>query len=966
MKQYRVIRDISKSHNSLDKEKFLNVKIDSDKGLMPLSLCSKHIEEYEQYIKEKDACDRYRFVFTINPVCSNVLFNRKSEIVYSEGSDGCVVVGDKPVSVNDTGVSEYITKCKGSGFSITHDNLIDDTSFSHDKIGDFSYHCGLDILSNHFMRNKNFNVVNKTQKPNSRFNTIADDNRFHDGGVVKEYLNNITYDGSRYHMNTTMDDTHLYMYEDLMSITESIVKNINERDGWFGFINKTNMKIKNFGIHSINRCINNMPPNDKVDFYPDRSLFSVIPKENRYRKRFENNWNYCLTYPYKVYRDNPMVEIPLDDGTRLNGMKADIVEHLSNISCLDGGVLRTDITVSFMTPFNNGLVVDDEVDITFVYDNGGSYESRWSTDRCKIVSVGYNNQFENTVFSVDVSGLYGSLQSMLDSYNNSEIDADKIHARVSKVVDGVVSDYYIRLFRKVPNFNNEKYKPYNVTGRTDSEFLENLEELVDKTVENGSDFSYSLNRLCFSTNAYGDDIGQIVMDEDVDIKGLIDHLGRPVTELYLTIVKNNKGYSDWYEKGVCNTEDVEYSHCFGKLTSGFDLFPTETDYNVHCIHNVDVDSLPKKIHDFMSENFNLEKSPKNLENNEGEITIDGDSCFDIKGVFFGDYVNFLPQSGTENVLEGVKFRFNTYQRESVDSKFSDFVYSEIITDDYELNDKRSMSSKLTCGFSVKKMKYNSFSLGFSDIVFPFNIQQEGYYYAPHYKIQVREFKDSVMQDYHRHMKIVGDIEVLDDSANMYRIRLSKPYGLCSGDTVYYYDEGKRYSGVIKSDTKGTTSFDIEFEQPLRLGEKTYTKLFRENKLKPRYAYEFNDNTGRYTWRDLKKEVDYGPDDELYDMVFTNGRKYLNKEFVLYLRRQDPYGLYGLSTVTEDLPTKFRDIIIDGEYKDITGSMFEPERIEDDCGLNINDYLTNRVNVLKTKLEGQVTKVDKFLKDWGLK
>ena len=36
---------------------------------------------------------------------------------------------------------------------------------------------------------------------------------------------------------------------------------------------------------------------DFVDMYPGRDLYTFLPKYNKFRKRIEKNWNYCMTYP---------------------------------------------------------------------------------------------------------------------------------------------------------------------------------------------------------------------------------------------------------------------------------------------------------------------------------------------------------------------------------------------------------------------------------------------------------------------------------------------------------------------------------------------------------------------------------------------------------------------------------------------------------------------------------------------
>ena len=94
-----------------------------------------------------------------------------------------------------------------------------------------------------------------------------------------------------------------------------------------------------------------------------------------------------------------------------------------------------------------------------------------------------------------------------------------------------------------------------------------------QTVEH--DFENHISQLSFAKNVYGDDITQIVYTDDIDISYLRDNLGRPLTSIYLTILKNNKGYKEWYGKNgapieirkKCGVRDedyhIEYSHCFG-------------------------------------------------------------------------------------------------------------------------------------------------------------------------------------------------------------------------------------------------------------------------------------------------------------------------------------------------------------------------------------------------------------------
>ena len=90
------------------------------------------------------------------------------------------------------------------------------------------------------------------------------------------------------------------------------------------------------------------------------------------------------------------------------------------------------------------------------------------------------------------------------------------------------------------------------------------------------DFESHVSRLAFAKNIYTDDIGEIVFTDDIDISNLHDNLGRPLTSIYITFIKNNMGYKEWY--GYSNDtpwdisdisgNTVEFSHAFGKITCG--------------------------------------------------------------------------------------------------------------------------------------------------------------------------------------------------------------------------------------------------------------------------------------------------------------------------------------------------------------------------------------------------------------
>ena len=59
-------------------------------------------------------------------------------------------------------------------------------------------------------------------------------------------------------------------------------------------------------------------------------------------------------------------------------------------------------------------------------------------------------------------------------------------------------------------------------------------------------FNNEMYQLGFASSIYNDNVTQITFMDGINVKGLTDNLGRPLTEIYYTIVKNNAGHEVWY------------------------------------------------------------------------------------------------------------------------------------------------------------------------------------------------------------------------------------------------------------------------------------------------------------------------------------------------------------------------------------------------------------------------------------
>lgn len=866
----KILLGEEKSKKSINEDNFINVELSSNGHVLPVDSVTQTLDSYKEYLSEKDDSDVYRLIFTINPVCTNILFNTITECVFKEGSSECTASVTKNTSggfgiafgtQSDAAAVQY-GMYKGlisrpHDYIVQNGVLLKDTAFSHPEIGPVTYHCGIDIFNNHMLRKRNFKVVNKLKSASQSFNTIRDYLRDANGDVIQEKI--VKIEGNT--LSNRVTSLHLYQADEVKTFQESVHDNLGESEGWVGFINPVTMSIPNYVTGNtavtINKCINDRKAGEFIDMYPDRSLYSFIPKYNKYRNRLEYNWDCFITYPYQNDEDNELVNGGIrcffNDATELEG---------SYLADVNG---KTNILVSFKTELKNNFYSGSFV--RFIFINGAS---KIESDLVKVEGIGVNGEDTQHVFRVNFDTIIGNLinigVSSLQNLNSVEI-------RVKKNVKGIDCKYYLRKFRCLPNFKN-----------TDVYISDNISESdIVANAKNG--FTKSVNQLAFAQNIYSDKVAQIVFNDDVVTTGIRDNLGRKLSEVYLTIVKRNKGHEKWYDSvnPTSNDEDIEFSHCFGTVSSGFDL-PSDSGYTKYNIHRLTADN----------------RSNNALEN---DITDEFDT-------FYGDIIEFSPYTLEETVLEDVYHRFNTEQRETKSSIYSALTYDVFENDDYDVSGTFTVSEKKL--FPELKI----------------NINDEGYYYKPHYKVKLRSFDENVKQG--AHTKILFKNEFISGATTTFSGETKTPYGLKEGNTLYLINPTttEQVNATIDS-ASGPFNMEITFSTNIAI-DITKFVVYKPNILKPDYAYELNDGTGRYVWREVLPEnkIMYG--DELYNSMFTNGAHYFHQNINFYLKRQDPSGEYGLNKINTGVNTDVFTGAARGEFKDISMAEVQPEGENDIC------------------------------------
>lgn len=887
------------SVNSVDKDNFVDVEFRQHTKVFPFTSITDTVDQMEVFEKERGESTKYRLIVTINPYCSNILFNAVTEIVQNEGSDKLIIVTDEG-PINSKGETIEINEKTINGYTPintikcpTNTDMIRNTEYSNGNDG-FVYHCGFDIFNNHVLRNQSFKLVNHIDKDEEKeykdkYNTIEDTMRYSDGSIVtfskRTNIRTITEDNKR----------HLYGAEDILSVTDSINLNISEENGWFGFNNRSSIPTtEHLGKGKwqdlfVSKVFNgdNYPSCGFVEMYPDSTLYSFNPKYNPHKHREEQNWDVCLTYPYAHEKDGlPLV---MDGG--VNGLL--IASYKQTY-----GTSNQEI-VMFRSYVKHNLKKDDKFKLFFIENNKGKEFNEIKNVLFTVTNTG-DSKDENReyyFYTNEIALLRDALknyedekksdedkdktdENVVETEENAKIDPDKYSFRFVKVVGERDCEYYYRKFRKLPNF---RYKREELT----EEIIGDTEKFADYLEENAQKNGKTLNfnkeqyPLAFAKTIYGDDITQITFTDTIDLSVLVDNLGRPLTEVFLSVIKRNKGYKVWYNKQKSDTdlESIEYSHCFGEVTAGIDIHGEKNDIID------DVFARRKQLSDVNT-----------ITNGEDYGTpLDRDITDDTEE-FYGDVVELDNYNMVETVLSDVYFRFNTLQRETIfdntdETKLNcgSFKYDEIVSDDYDSE-----------GFKCEHYSADDINQGISTTYRP-----EGYCYKAHYPIQFRAF-GRMQQGSHMTLDIMSCrprqaeglfVEVVS--------RIST--GLNSNDLLYLCS--KKNPKIRYELTVNSVLSNVRFliNPMTKENDKNYYSIYNlvemindsENwELRvvntdiPRYAYEYSDNV--YLWREVLSVGDMDAIN-LREYPFANGHFYVDKEINFFLKRQDGFGQNTLYT-----------------------------------------------------------------------
>lgn len=848
MNQFKIRLNKTNSVNSVNKDNMVDVEFQQTTNPYMFTTDIKDtIDQYEVFEAERANCTNYRLITTIKPFCSNVLFNPITEIVYKEGSDECIVADDyNTIKFNKLADDKIldetaVTKIYGS-IEPTRAQMIRDTEYSRKEIN-FEYHPGTDIFNNHILRNTSFKIVNPTtNKGGNDFNTISDFLRRYDTEPID------------YNKRTSITDTNtrqkkrLYDADDILSMHngDAINNNLMEENGWFGFVNKSSViakknENKKWVDEGFNKVINNRESCEFIDMYPDRTLFSFNPKYNPYRHRPEYNWDLFLTYPYENDYDNVLIS---------GGLLVKSIELAFN------SVGRRIVLFSTYTKHN--LSIGTAFNL---YIGENKVENILVNSLGNVKKEDEEHYFYTTQTNI-ISDILGKITEIDEDTDNDEINKQIKDTgatfRLKHIVNGYESEYYIRKFKKLPNLNKIVNKEDELT--LDKSYCVN--EFEEWIKDKPNDFDKEQYQLAFSSTIYNDNNTQVTWTDGINIDNILDNRGRPLTEIYLTIMKRNKGYSKWYTDRDVTNQNIEYSHCFGNVSWGFDLLSAKSEaeinlqeslQDVKLIHNVDIDIVN-------ADEFN------------------------------GDIVEYNVTTCNETVLEDCYFRFNTYLRENPVNYYI-YQYDEITSDDYDVNEFIVETSLID---PKKENEYEYLK------------HPEGYYYKAHYRILLKEFGE-IHQESHFDLNIKNvAIRRNDADDSTYVVVQTKlPHHLAANDKIMLCNDNTdemvdiRVKSVINSNIFTFSSINDELDAKTicdilngKYDEDNITySLKRYNDNIPFYAEKI-DNTNRYLWRNVNNVGDKD-NTVLPEYRFANGYFYIDQDINFFLKRQDPFNEFGL-------------------------------------------------------------------------
>jgi hypothetical protein len=284
-----------------------------------------------------------------------------------------------------------------------------------------------------------------------------------------------------------------------------------------------------------------------------------------------------------------------------------LVDNNSNISLKDGIPIIDQFTVDlngrqyvgFRTPMNHGLNIGDRIKLYNFIDNTSNNTLNLDTQLYRVFKIG--NQVNDN-----------KLRTFIIDINPSDINYTLGISTIKRSVNGNLSSYYVRQFKSL---TSSDYKDYD------------------------------LYPAAYGVTYFNDEVVAFNFKNDIDVSSLVDNLGRPITELYLSILKNDND---------SNPTSINTQYWLQQQQT---LPPP---YNTRFWTKI---SAGYKLEDDSSVNYNIKSY--------GDPTYQGSTYYEnideSDDIFDGDIVEYNESELLERRIENVYHRVNTVYREFLNS-----------------------------------------------------------------------------------------------------------------------------------------------------------------------------------------------------------------------------------------------------------------------------------------------------------
>lgn len=354
---------------------------------------------------------------------------------------------------------------------------------------------------------------------------------------------------------------------------------------------------------------NDEPDEDALQFNDNKSaLCEFLPFDPGYdRLRMidsDGKQNYLLKILYP-FNNKDITLVKNNDGISLK----DGIPIIDQFGVELNGIQY----VGFRTPMNHGLSDGDRVKLINFQDLTVPNTLKLNEQFYRVYRTGNQNNGDK-------------LRTFIIEINSSDISFTVGVSTIKRVVRDKPSQYYVRQFKSL-TFGYQNYDLYPAA---------------------------------YGVTSYNDDVAAFNFKTDIDVSDIVDNLGRPITELYLGIIKNDNDSdpttpnSQYWINSVSGLSSTLNTRFWTPISAGYDLENnTEVNYNIRSFG--DETYVPSTYF------LNIDES---------------DDIFD------GDIVEYNENELLERPLENVYHRVNTIYREylnsikpELDNKREGYVYS---------------------------------------------------------------------------------------------------------------------------------------------------------------------------------------------------------------------------------------------------------------------------------------------------